>query len=86
MSGHVGEAFPAVISGVTSFGFYAQLYNTVEGLVHITTLRDDWYNFDQKHYALVGEETGRRYKLGDKIDVVVDKVNVSMGEIDFRVI
>ena len=86
MSGHVGEAFPAVISGVTSFGFYAQLYNTVEGLVHITTLRDDWYNFDQKHYALVGEATGRRYKLGDKIDVVVDKVNVSMGEIDFRVI
>lgn len=85
MANYIGEAFPAVISGVTSFGFYAQLYNTIEGLVHITTLRDDWYNFDEKKYALIGEETGRTYKLGDKVDIIVDKVNVSMGEVDFKV-
>ncbi|MBQ0078996.1 MAG: ribonuclease R [Eubacterium sp.] len=83
MEQFIGEAFPAIISGVTSFGFYAQLDNTIEGLVHINDLDDDWYDFVEKKYALVGEQKGRTYKLGDKVDVIVDSVNVPMGEINF---
>lgn len=83
MERFIGEAFPAIISGVTSFGFYAQLDNTIEGLVHINDLDDDWYDFVEKKYALVGSQHGRTYKLGDKVDVVVDTVNVPMGEINF---
>lgn len=83
---YIGEAFPAIISGVTSFGFYAQLDNTIEGLVHMSKLDDDWYDFSESNYALIGENTGRTYQLGDKVDVIVDSVNVSMGEIDFDVV
>lgn len=83
---YIGKAFPAIISGVTSFGFYAQLDNTIEGLVHMSKLNDDWYDFSESNYALIGENTGRTYQLGDKVDVIVDSVNVSMGEIDFDVV
>ena len=67
MSGHLGEEFWGVISGVTEWGFYVELPNTVEGLVHVTTLTDDYFHYSESTYELIGETTAKRYKLGQKV-------------------
>lgn len=86
MSGHIGEVFPGVISGVTEWGFYVELPNTVEGLVHVTTLTDDYFHYSESTYELIGEATGQRYKLGQKVKVVVAGTDAFMRTIDFRVV
>jgi ribonuclease R len=83
MSYHIGEICDAVISGVSSFGFFAELPNTVEGLVHASTLADDYYIYDPAHYRLVGERTGKVFALGDAVRIRVAKADVSRREIDF---
>ena len=83
MSYRIGECHDAVISGVSSFGFFAGLANTVEGLVHMNTLTDDYYIYDPAHYRLVGERTGRVFALGDTVRIRVTKVDVGRREIDF---
>lgn len=85
MSEHIGEVFEGVISGVTEWGFYVELPNTVEGLVHVTTLTDDYYHYDERSYELVGENTNSRYKLGQKIKVYVASTDKIVRTIDFRV-
>lgn len=67
MSYHIGEEFEGIISGVTGWGFYVELPNTVEGLVHVNTLRDDYYTFDQDAYELRGDVTGKVFALGQKV-------------------
>lgn len=80
---HLGEEYEGVISGVTGWGFYVELPNTVEGLVHIMSLRDDYYEFDEKSYRLVGEVTGRTFGMGQKVRIrVKDAVPVNRT-IDF---
>ena len=86
MSGHIGEVFSGVISGVTEWGFYVELPNTVEGLVHVTTLTDDYFHYSESTYELIGEATGQRYKLGQKVKVVVAGTDAFMRTIDFRVV
>ncbi len=71
MEDKVGEIFEGVISGVTSWGMYVELPDTVEGMVHMSDLRDDYYIFDEDHYMLIGEHTGRTYKLGQKVRVMI---------------
>ena len=71
MEDKVGEIFEGVISGVTSWGMYVELPDTVEGMVHMSDLRDDYYIFDEDHYMLIGEHTGRTYKLGQKVKVMI---------------
>lgn len=83
MQDKVGEEFTGVISGITSFGFFVELYNTVEGLVHVEDLTDDYYHIRQDIHALVGERTNRRFTLGDEVEVKVTKVNPEEREIDF---
>ena len=83
MKDKVGEEFKGVISGITSFGFFVELYNTVEGLVHVEDLTDDYYHIRQDIHALVGERTNRRFTLGDEVEVKVTKVNPEEREIDF---
>jgi ribonuclease R len=83
MSRRIGEIYDAVISGVSSFGFFAGLANTVEGLVHMNTLNDDYYIYDPAHYRLVGERTKRVFALGDTVRICVAKVNTNRCEIDF---
>ena len=83
MSYHVGEVFDGIISGVTGFGLYVQLENTIEGLVRIDSLYDDYYDYDAEKYALKGRRNGKTYKLGDKVRIFVDNVNTDRGEIDF---
>ncbi|MBU3196502.1 ribonuclease R [Clostridium algidicarnis] len=83
MSEKIGEEFEAVISSVTSFGFFAQLPNTVEGLVHISTLDDDYYIYDERHLSLVGERTKNIYRLGDPVRIKVARVDLKNHEIYF---
>ncbi len=83
MEGKEGETFRGIISGVTSFGFFVELENTVEGLVHVTRLNDDYYTFDPARYSLVGEAGGKKYQLGDNVVVHLDKVNKEMRSVDF---
>ena len=85
METHIGEVFEGVISGVTEWGFYVELPNTVEGLVHVTSLTDDYFYYNESTYELIGEATGYRYKLGQKIKVVVTGTDKLMRTIDFRV-
>lgn len=83
MAGHIGEEYEGVISGVTAFGIFVELDNGVEGLVHISSLVDDYYEFYEERYALVGMHTGHAYRLGDKVSIEVLQVNISDVSIDF---
>lgn len=83
MSKRIGETFEGVISGVTNWGFYVELPNTVEGLVHVNELHDDYYVFDEERMELKGESGGRIFKLGQKIAVKVTGTDRLMKTIDF---
>nr|WP_143319586.1 ribonuclease R [Clostridium sp. HBUAS56010] len=83
MSRYIGEEFDGVISGVTNWGLYVELANTVEGLIHVNQLQDDYYHFDEEHYELVGEMTRKTYKLGQPIRVVVANTDKLLRTIDF---
>lgn len=86
MSYHLGEEFEGIISGVTGWGLYVELPNTVEGLVHVNTLRDDYYVFDQESYELRGEMTKKVYKLGDKVRVRVADADKILKTVDFELV
>ncbi len=83
---HLGEVFEGVISGVSEYGFYVELPNTIEGLVHVTTLTDDYYHYIEATYELAGEATNRRYKLGQKVKVMATAADKLLRTIDFRVL
>ena len=86
MSYHLGEEFEGIISGVTAYGFYVELPNTIEGLVHVTSLSDDYYAFDQESYELKGELTKKTYHLGQKVRVRVADADALKRTVDFTVI
>ena len=83
MESHIGETFEGVISGVTEWGFYVELPNTIEGLVRVTELNDDFYRFYEDSYELAGEATNRRFKLGQKVSVRVLHCDRMLRSIDF---
>lgn len=85
MAGHIGEVYEGVISGVTGWGIYVELPNTVEGLVHVTNLLDDYYYYDEEAYAMIGERTGKTYTLGMKVKVYVEHVDKIRWQIDFLI-
>lgn len=82
----IGEEFEGIISSVTNFGMFVELPNTIEGLVHITELRDDYYVYDDRHLCLIGERTKNVYRLGDEIKVICSKVDIDNHEIYFEVV
>jgi ribonuclease R len=85
MSDKIGEEFDGVITGVTNFGVFVQLVDLqVDGLVHVTSLSNDYYRFEQGEMCLVGERSGKRYGLGDKLRVIVGRVDMESKRIDFR--
>lgn len=84
MTAHIGETFAGVISGITNWGLYVELPNTVEGMIHVTRLTDDYYHYEESSYELVGESTGKRYKLGQQLTVVVAATDCVMRTIDFE--
>lgn len=83
METKLGQNYEGIISGVTGWGLYVELPNTVEGLVHISTLMDDYYQFDEEKYCLVGEKTGHTYSLGQPVTVKVSQVDLAAKSIDF---
>jgi len=86
MKEHLGEIYEGVISGVTNYGIYVELDNTVEGMVHVNSMRNDYYYFDEIHYELVGQDSGVKYKLGERVLVQVKRVDMASKTIDFRLI
>ena len=83
MQQYLGEAFTGVISGVTSWGFFVELDNTIEGMVSINSLLDDFYVFNEESYKLTGEHTGRIFTLGQKVEIVVRSADKMERTIDF---
>ena len=86
MADKVGQEFEGVVSSVTSFGMFVELENTVEGLIRLANMRDDYYIFDQEKYTIIGERTHKTFKIGDTVKIQVENVNVDFREIDFRLI
>src|SRR5690625_6507288 len=76
MKEKIGETYPGIISSVTNFGLFIELENTIEGLVHVSNMTDDYYNFDERHQTLIGERTGKVYRIGEEVKVQVSKVNL----------
>lgn len=83
MEAHLGETFPGIVSGVTAFGIFVELENSVEGLVHISNMHDDYYNFNEKMYSLVGERRKKVFRLADPVTVKLVKVNKDARTLDF---
>jgi ribonuclease R len=86
MQDKVGEEFDALISSVTSFGMFIELDNTVEGLIRLSALSDDYYHFDEAHMALIGERTSKVFRIGDEVKIRVAKVNMDDHTIDFELV
>ncbi|MDA0681441.1 MAG: ribonuclease R [Proteobacteria bacterium] len=87
MEDKVGEQFPGVITGVTSFGAFVQIPELqIDGLVHVTSLASDYYQFDAGSQSLIGQRTGKRYRLGDQLEIVVAKVDLDTKRIDFNLV
>lgn len=83
MADHIGEEYEGVISGVTNWGIYVELPNTVEGLIHISKIPGDYYIFKEDTYELIGEAKGRRFALGNKVNIVVNSVDLDLRAVDF---
>ena len=83
----IGEEFEAFISGITHFGIFVEISdNLAEGLIRLRDIHDDYYLFDEKQYSITGEQTGKKYRLGDKIKVKLTRVNEEKREIDFSLL
>ncbi|WP_026694514.1 ribonuclease R [Peribacillus kribbensis] len=82
----IGEEYDGIISSVTSFGMFVELSNTIEGLVHVSVMNDDYYRYDERHLAMIGERTGKVFRIGDEITIKVSNVNKDERAIDFEIV
>ncbi|MDO3411477.1 ribonuclease R [Saccharibacillus sp. CPCC 101409] len=82
----VGETFDGVVGSVTSFGLFVELENTIEGLIHISNLTDDYYHYDEGRLQLTGERTSRTFRIGDVVEIRVSKVSMDEHTIDFELV
>jgi len=82
----IGEEFEGVISSVTNFGLFVELENTIEGLVHVSHMTDDYYRFDDRQMMMIGERSGKQYRLGDEVTVKVIGVKPEESTIDFEIV
>ncbi len=83
MEGKIGEVFEGVISGITAWGIYVELPDTVEGMIHVSKIEGDYYLYREENYEMVGRDTGKTYKLGQKVWIMVDGVDYLQKSIDF---
>ena len=86
MEQFIGDEFVGKISSVQSFGFFVELDNTIEGLVHISSIVDDYYEFNDRNYTLVGTHGGRKFSIGDEVRVQLVRVDVDEAKIDFELV
>lgn len=84
MSYHIGESFEGVISGITGYGMYVELENTIEGLVRLDRMYDDYYDSYPERYRIVGQRTNKVYSLGQRVSIIVSDADYYEGTIDFR--
>lgn len=84
MKQHIGEVFEGVISGVMNFGVFVELPNTIEGLVHVSNMTDDHYQFNERAMAMIGDNAGAVYRIGDPVEVEVLDANTDDRSIDFK--
>lgn len=85
MMDHIGEEFTGMISGVTSFGMFVELPNMIEGLVHISDIKGDYYNYDEATMSLVGQKHKKRYRIGDEVTVICTSASKEEAFIDFEI-
>jgi ribonuclease R len=84
MKDKVGKEYDAIISGLTDWGIYAEIIeNKVEGMISVQSLMDDFYEFDDENYTLVGKHSGNTFSLGDEIKIEVKNVNLAKRQLDF---
>ena len=86
MEGKIGEEYLGVISSITSFGMYVELENTIEGLIRIHDLGDEYFIYNEERKMLIGERTNKVYKIGDKVKIKVKKASKLLREIDFEIV
>ena len=86
MKGFLLQKFDAVISSVTSFGFFVELENGVEGLVHVSAIDNDYYNYIESEFSLIGERTGKTFSIGDSVRVKLVRANVQKRQLDFELV
>lgn len=86
MSDKIGEEFIGMVSSITNFGIFVELPNTVEGLVHISNMTDDYYRFEDRMMTMIGERTGRQFRIGDEVKIRVSNVNIEESAIDFEIV
>ena len=82
----IGEEYDGIISSVTNFGMFVELPNTIEGLVHVSYMTDDYYRFDERQLAMIGERTAKVFRIGDEISIRVSNVNKEERSVDFEII
>ena len=86
MLNHIGEEYDGIIDSVTSYGFYVELDNMVEGLVHVSTLKGDYYNYVPELLAMIGKSTKKTYRIGDKVRVKCTGANKEQATVDFEIV
>lgn len=83
MENKIGEVYDGIVSGVTNFGLFVELENTVEGLIRFENLGNEYFNYDDMHKQLIGENTGIVYKIGDKVKIQVIEANKNLRKVAF---
>ncbi len=83
MSDKIGMEYEGIISSLTNWGIYVELANTVEGMVPLQSLEDDYYIYDEENMTVYGEHSNKKYMLGQKVNIVVTKVDIEQKNIDF---
>ncbi|RKJ66490.1 RNB domain-containing ribonuclease, partial [Butyricicoccus sp. 1XD8-22] len=86
MSDKIGEEFEGMVSSITNFGIFVELPNTVEGLVHISNMTDDYYHFDDRQMIMIGEHTNRQFRIGDEVKIRVANVIIEESSVDFEIV
>lgn len=86
MADKIGEEFEGIVSSVTNFGMFIELPNTIEGLVHVSNMTDDYYRFDDRQMMMIGERSGKQFRIGDEVEVRVTSVKPEESAIDFEIV
>ncbi len=86
MADKIGEEFEGIVSSVTNFGLFVELPNTIEGLVHVSNMTDDYYRFDDRQMMMIGERSGKQFRIGDEVEVRVTSVKPEESAIDFEIV
>ena len=83
MEERIGNTYEGVISGITEWGIYVELHNTVEGMIHVSKIEGDYFFYNEETYEMTGTDTGKTFKLGEKVKIVVSGVDRMSKSIDF---